>query len=326
MGLQVSLLAQDKYDLTGNLVFDVSSQNGAVNTAAITIGNAGLGEYPAIMTTDATVPSHTLYMPKDLSPFGTKAKLPVVVYGNGGCRNGSMEVRNFLTEIASHGYLVIAVGPIKNALFGVSQTDSQASDPQLLIDGIDWATQVNFDDNSIFYGRIDTENVAVMGQSCGGLMAIGASKDERVTTVVMLNSGILEAAPETSREGAPPVGALPSTPKSYLETMKPSIAYFVGGETDMATTNANDDFTYINSVPVVVASYDFSDVKAENAFGYGHYPATYLEDNGGDFAVASVAWLNWQLKNDSKSAKVFTGNPCGLLDNPKWEITKKNID
>ena len=38
----------------------------------------------------------------------------MVLWGNGACANGGDRFRWFLSDIASYGYLVIAIGPIKN--------------------------------------------------------------------------------------------------------------------------------------------------------------------------------------------------------------------
>ncbi|MFC1781070.1 hypothetical protein ACFLZ8_02250, partial [Planctomycetota bacterium] len=101
-----------------------------------------------------------------------------------------------------------------------------------------------------------------------------------------------------------------------------------GGEKDIAYPNGMDDFSRIDNVPVFVASYDFSDKEPQTNFmrmGYGHYPATYLDPHGGAFAQAAAAWLKWQMKGDEESAKMFTGEPCGLAKDENWEIHKKNI-
>src|SRR5207244_6311923 len=47
----------------------------------------------------------------DLTKLGTK-KLPVLLWANGSCLYAGNRYRQFLTEIASHGYLVIAGGPM----------------------------------------------------------------------------------------------------------------------------------------------------------------------------------------------------------------------
>ena len=62
------------------------------------------------MATDASLPAHVLYYPKDLKRAG---KLPLVAFGNGACINAGNRFRYFLTEIASHGYLVAANGVMR---------------------------------------------------------------------------------------------------------------------------------------------------------------------------------------------------------------------
>ncbi len=69
----------------------------------------GSGPYPALMEAAPGLPTHTVYRPADL---GAAGKLPVVAWGNGACANAGNSFRWFLSDIASYGYLVIAVGPI----------------------------------------------------------------------------------------------------------------------------------------------------------------------------------------------------------------------
>ena len=69
----------------------------------------GTGQYSAILEQDPSLPTHTIYRPQDLS--AVKEKLPIIAWGNGGCANNGLSHRNFLMEIASHGYLAIAIGP-----------------------------------------------------------------------------------------------------------------------------------------------------------------------------------------------------------------------
>src|ERR1022692_2734370 len=77
--------------------------------AACAWGQEGTGPFPAIFEQDPSLPTHTVYRPQDLSKV--KGKLPIIAWGNGGCANNGLSHRNFLMEIASHGYLAIAIGP-----------------------------------------------------------------------------------------------------------------------------------------------------------------------------------------------------------------------
>ena len=69
---------------------------------------AGTGPFPATRVEDPTLPTHTLYYPAGLA--GIAAKLPVILWANGGCRNTSIEFTAFLGELASRGYFIVAHG------------------------------------------------------------------------------------------------------------------------------------------------------------------------------------------------------------------------
>ena len=76
------------------------------------VEEGGTGPYKALMFEAPDFAAHTVFAPQDLSAFGKKNKLPVLVWGNGACTNSPWEHFKFLNEIASHGFLVIATGHI----------------------------------------------------------------------------------------------------------------------------------------------------------------------------------------------------------------------
>ncbi|MBN2263944.1 MAG: hypothetical protein JW735_13575, partial [Prolixibacteraceae bacterium] len=155
----------------------VSSEKATVRV----VEDGGTGDYSAIMYTDNSLETHTVFRPKDLKSFGKKAKLPIIAWGNGACANSPWEHINFLSEVASHGFLVIAIGPMpqEGERGGGRSTSSQ------LIDAIDWAIAQNNDKSSDFYGKIDITKIAVSGMSCGGLQTLETAPDPRVTTAVI---------------------------------------------------------------------------------------------------------------------------------------------
>ena len=81
-------------------------------TAAFLNGTAGtmLGSEVTRVFGPEGLPDHTIYHPADLS--NVKGRMPILTYGNGGCINIDSLSQTFLGQIASHGYLVIAAGPI----------------------------------------------------------------------------------------------------------------------------------------------------------------------------------------------------------------------
>ena len=79
----------------------------ALPAAARPIGApGGSGPHPAIAEALDDAPGHTLYRPEHLPG----KRLPLVLWGNGGCRDNGLSASHFLREIASHGYVVIANG------------------------------------------------------------------------------------------------------------------------------------------------------------------------------------------------------------------------
>ncbi|MFN7117788.1 MAG: alpha/beta hydrolase family protein [Saprospiraceae bacterium] len=274
----------------------------AQEAASRMVEDGGTGKYSAIMLSDKTLPTHTIFRPKDLRVFGKKNKLPIIAWGNGACANSPWEHVNFLNEVASHGFLVIAIGPMpKEGERGGGERSKSAQ----LLDAIDWAIAQNKDKKSPYYKKIDVKNIAVSGMSCGGLQTLEVAPDPRVTTAVVCNSGIL-GNPGSGMPG------MPSLVKDQLQKLHTPTLYILGGESDIAYNNGMDDYKRINHVPVFVANMDV---------GHG---GTYRQPHGGAFAKVATAWYLWQLKGDKEASKMFTGNDCGLCKDPNWKFESKN--
>lgn len=285
----------------------------------------GTGPFPAIKEETASLPGHVVYRPAKLNELGS-TKLGVYLFGNGGCSNDGASSRLHLLEIASHGYLAVAPGRIRSGpgattppqpsslpAPSASENGAAASTPRMptsytdLGSALDWALAQNKDEKSPYYNRIDRESVAVSGYSCGGLQALQIAADPRVKTVVVMNSGIF-------RPGSQVIPGMDQS-KALLETLHTPTLYILGGETDIAYQNGMDDYARITRVPVFMG----------NLLNVGH-GGTYWEPNGGKAAGAVVAWLNWQLRDDSVASKSFAGRACGLCTDPAWSIAKKKID
>lgn len=262
------------------------------------------GPYAVTAESYSTLPTHTTYHPADLNAWGVSKQLPIVSWGNGACARNGSAFSEFLTQIASHGYVVIAVGP-KNVPPGPAPEPT--IDDHLLIDAIDWIIQQNSNASSPFLNKIDPTKIAVMGQSCGGLQALAVSSDPRITTTVVWNSGGLPAG-STS-----PALKQSAGNKESLKRLHGPIAYFIGGPSDVAFPNAEDDFARITQVPVF---------KGNLNVGHG---GTYRQPGGGWFGEVAVAWLDYQLKGDAQAATWFAGPDCRLCKETVWSIEKKGM-
>lgn len=272
----------------------------------VIVEDGGSGPYSAIVTEDAGLPGMTIYRPKDLSPFAGK-KLPVLLWGNGGCANSTDGHKNFLNEIASQGYIVLGIGPLQRAQGGGPGGGGMGGGTKAsqLTDALDWITKQTNASGNDYSDKINVSKVAAMGMSCGGLQAIEISKDPRISTTMVCNSGVIN--------GTSAMGGMPSVTKDDLKKYHNPVLYLIGGPTDIAYENAMDDYKRIEHVPVAITNLDV---------GHG---GTYMQPKGGEFARVALAWLNWQLKDIQEDSKLFVGDNCGLCVDDKWTIEIKNL-
>ena len=279
------------------------------------------GPYQVVMEVDETLPEHTVYRPADLSAFPSRDKLPIIVMSGPGCDYDGDSYRPFWTELASYGYLIVAVGP---PVPEGTRAPMFYNKPKDMLAGLDWAFKENDRQGSKYYHKIDTEHVVLMGQSCGGSLVSKLALDSRVTLITMWNSGVLPYVNGPARMQPRRDGRLVTSDPdlqgnaAFLKELKVPIAFFVG-ENDMLRPNSLYDFNQVEGVPAFFAVRDIP--------GDAH-GGTFREMNGGAWGEAGVAWVNWWCKDDQEAALLFKGAPCGLeKSSPKWvEVRKKNID
>jgi len=272
--------------------------------ASRTVEDGGNGRFKALMVSDESLATHTVFRPKDLGALGDKVKLPIVVWGNGACANSPWEHVNFLSEVASHGFLVVAIGPMPAE--GQRGGSGGPTSSPLLVDALNWALAQHNDKASPYFQKLDTNKIAMAGMSCGGLQALEVAPDARVSTVMVCNSGILPN-PGAGR------GGMPKLTKDHLAKLHTPTLYLLGGEKDIAYNNGMDDFRRIDHVPIFSANLNV---------GHG---GTYSRPHGGEFAKVATAWLQWQLRGDKEAARMFVGDPCGLANIEGWKVGKKKI-
>ena len=299
----------------------VFAQSGPATISELTVvavrqtGSPPTGPYAVIVEHDPGLATHTIYRPQELS----MRQHPVLVWGEGGCANNGLMFPEYLSEIASHGFVIVADGPpgAMGASAGGPNGPAAVGGPggagprpgpgagNAMVNGtdlvaaIDWLEAEAADRNSRFYRKVDTDNVAAMGMSCGGLMSYGASNDPRVATVGIWNSGLFEADQE------------------LYDNINGSVIIMTGGESDIAYANGRRDF---------------EDLPADVPVFYGVYPSvghggTYNEDNGGPYGVAAVAWLKWQLLGDASlnGRGYFVGADCVICQDLDWEVHSRSL-
>ncbi len=261
---------------------------------SVNVNNSGsplTGSHQVVVETDPTLQGRTIYRPKDLGPG---KNYPILVWGNGGCSNNATDHTDYHLEIASHGYVIVADGT-PTGTGGRAMVDvTTMGAPQIA--ALNWAIQQNSKPCSRFYQSLDTLHTGGFGWSCGGLMTYGLTLGGRVTTSIVMNSGLL------------------SPDQSTLDKVRVPIAYVCGGTGDMAYPNGQRDYTNIKTVPTVFAN-----------VGVGH-GGTYYADNGGEYAKFVRAWFDWWLKGDTgATGKLrFTDPQSPFFKNP-WSMQTKRL-
>jgi len=201
---------------------------------------SGMG--PFATTTENNVgpnDSYTLFRPADLAESGLLH--PVVTWGNG---TGTMPstYRTLLTQLASHGFIVIAS----------NSTNVAQGTPPPMLNGVTWVFEQNEDSASPMYQHVDTMNVGATGHSQGAFATSSAGADERITTTAPLQG---------ARAG----------------TLHGAALLLCGGmDTTVPCSGSMNAFNAINSVPVMYANL----IAASHTNwigGFGGTPSPYFE-------------------------------------------------
>ena len=263
--------------------------------------SSGSGPYPAIAESRAELPRHTVYRPVEWPG----AALPLYVWGNGGCSGNGLAHAAYLRQIASHGYVIVALGTPGGGAAPPADGNTDATQASQMIEAIEWAERETARDGGPFHRRIDVTRIGVGGHSCGGLQALAISHDPRIDTTLVLNSGIYNV-PGTGRSRV-------QVDKTQLTRLHAPALYLTGGPSDVAHPNATDDVARIDRVPVFFG-----------ALPVGH-GGTFSAPDGGEWATVTTRWLDWQLKADADASRDFAGKDCRLCTDTRWTVLQKQL-
>ena len=247
------------------------------------------GPYETMSERAFGAPGLVVFRPKNLDAFPARDTLPVLAWGNGGCAIDTTRYGGFLSTIASHGFLVFGTAPQEGAQGGRATADNLRA-------ALDWADAENKRAGSPLAGKIHTDQVAVMGQSCGGFLSLTLGADPRVDTIGVFNSGA---------QGQGMAG---------LKDLHGPVLLINGHERDFMMAGSRATYDAITHVPAFYGA----------RHGAGH-TATVFHPGGGEYANVAANWLRWTFKKNAEAARMFVGNDCSLCTNPNWDTESKDL-
>jgi hypothetical protein len=238
---------------------------------------------------------YTVFRPSD--PRAAGRALPVLAFGNGACAHtDNREVTRALTFIASKGVVVVDTGSVDGSPNGVP---SGSPIPSLLTDAITWAEREQGRSGSPLSQRLDLTRVATAGHSCGGLEALVAGQDRRVSAVVSLDSGLFAD------------GSFGYS-RSELRKLHTPVLFLDGGPSDIAHDNTRANYDLV-TVPAVLAEQPQA----------GHV-GFITGDQMAEGMTAVVHFLDMVL-NGNQTARAYVLSPSGLAARPPWTVASKNF-
>ncbi|WP_218133980.1 cellulose binding domain-containing protein [Lentzea fradiae] len=238
---------------------------------------------------------YTVFRPANPQEVGVS--MPVLVFGNGACAHtDNSEVTRALTFIASKGVVVVNTGSANGSPNGVP---SGSPIPSLLTDAISWAEREQNRSGAPLSQRLDLTKVAAAGHSCGGIEALIAAQDRRVSAVVSLDSGLFAD------------GSFGYS-RAELARLHSPVLFMAGGPSDVAYDNTRANYDLV-TVPAVQAMHP-------QAGHVGFITGSQMTDG----MTTVVQFLDMVL-NGNQTARSYILDPSGLASKYPWTVSKKNF-
>jgi dienelactone hydrolase len=159
-----------------------------------------------------------------------------------------------------------------------------------MLHGIDFILSENDNAKSPLYGKVDTSKVGAFGHSQGSMATVQAAADKRIVASV------------------PIMGAQASAIRNVKGP-----TFLIAGEKDtiVAPSGVHDAFS-ASAVPTVYGL----------AMGQDHLMPGLDPEKIWD---AVVGWFKVHLDKEEAARSLFYGNNCGLCNDPRWKLERKNL-
>ncbi len=261
-----------------------------------------LGEYEVSVLDDSShneaIRKIRFWYPAELT--GSRSIYPVIVVVNAS-GTPAVKYEPWFKRLASWGFIV------------VGNEDPQAGTGETTSIMLDYLLSLPQD--HLLNGRLDTENIGIVGFSQGGAGALAA--------VTMYDNG---AAYKTIFTGSAAYPFLAVNMGWKYDVSRIGIPYFMvagTGETDdKGVADITKEFGGVAPLASLVENYEAisDDVLKVRARATGAEHEDMLARSDGYM----TAWMLWQLRGDEEAAAVFIGEDAEILHNNNWQDVEKN--
>nr|WP_285860175.1 MULTISPECIES: alpha/beta hydrolase [Paenibacillus] len=219
---------------------------------------------------------------------------PIISWGNG---TGATPDRydELLTHLASWGFIVID---------SYSKTTGTGKEN---VEAIDYLRNENQLANSLFYQKVQIEQIGVAGHSQGSTGVINAHTNYKSGSLIKTVVSI--ALPDLKH----------CDPEDVYDTARITVPFLImGGTRDFLISPVSTNQLALRSTNASTP------VMMGMAKGAAH---TAIEGNGGNHRGYLTAWMRYWLLDDQEAKKAFYGDSSEMMHNANWEdVMQANMD
>ena len=328
------------------------------------IEGGGTGAYKSVAVEDTSLPTHTIYRPENLKAYVSEnGRIPVLLYANGACANNNLEMSRLLSEVASHGYIILAIGPYQDmpdeafyaqwkgvvrgwypetkpvAIMGngerltpytEAELAARAAEQEAARKAAEAAAKKNRNKKPVVTVEPFRTYARQLLEALDWLTDQNGNEESEYYHLIDLEK---VAAMGQSCGGAQVLGV------AHDPRIK-TCMIFNSGIGEMSMSGASKKSLANLHTPMLYINGGTADVAYNNANGDwgriaddipvvkistldGHH-GTYYEKNAGAFAVVARMWLNWQLKGIVGDSALFMNDEYGKTFYPQSTFDLKN--
>ena len=253
--------------------------------------------YTKFVSDNKSIGKVRVWYPTELESSERKWPMIMVVNASG---TPASSYEPFFTRLASWGFIV------------VGNEDGQTGNGKTASITLDF--MLNVPSDSVLAGKIDYNNMGIIGYSQGGAGAICA--------VTNYENGAYYKAMFTGSAAYP---TLARNMGWEYDVSKVTIPYFMvagTGKSDDSGSDPETGFGGVSPFSALTSNYNSisDDVQKVRARAVGAEHEQMLMRSDGYM----TAWMRYWLTGDEEAAKVFAGDNAEILHNNNWQDVKKN--